>query len=102
LNFIKSCVFHYELEFIHPFEDGNGRIGRFWQTLILSQYNAIIEFIPIESQIFANQLQYYKTLEACDKKGDSTDFIDLMLNLILKSVREFSFHCLPEVENFET
>jgi Fic family protein len=102
LDLIKSCVFHYEFEFIHPFEDGNGRIGRLWQTLILSRYNPIFEFIPIESQIFSNQREYYKALETCDKKGDSTYFIEWMLSIILGSLREFSSLCLPEVENFES
>ena len=82
LDLIKSCVFHYEFEFIHPFEDGNGRIGRLWQTLILSRYNPIFEFIPVESQSFKNQREYYKVLEACDKNGDSTEFIEWMLNVI--------------------
>ena len=102
LDLIKSCVFHYEFEFIHPFEDGNGRIGRLWQTLILSRYNPIFKFIPVESQIFENQREYYKALEACDKKGDSTEFIEWMFNVVLKSLREFSSLCLPEVENFES
>ncbi len=102
LDLIKSCVFHYEFEFIHPFEDGNGRLGRFWQTLILSRYNSIFEFIPIESQIFQNQQEYYKVLEACDKKGDSTEFVEWMLGIVSTSLREFSSLCLPEVESFET
>ena len=71
-----------EFEFIHPFEDGNGRMGRLWQTLILTKFNPIFEYIPVESQIHAHQAEYYRVLEACDKKGDSTEFIEWMLRII--------------------
>lgn len=64
---IKSCIAHYEIEFIHPFEDGNGRMGRFWQTVILNDHNPIFKFVPVESMIEKNQQSYYDTLEACDK-----------------------------------
>lgn len=86
---IKSSVVHYEIEFIHPFEDGNGRMGRFWQTLILSTENPIFKYVPIESLIEKNQKTYYETLELCDKAGDSTLFIEFMLGIILKSLKEF-------------
>ncbi len=102
LALIKSCVFHYEFEFIHPFDDGNGRMGRLWQTLILTKFNPIFEYIPVESQVHANQAEYYRALEACDKKGDSTEFIEWMLRIILKSLQEFSTVCLPARETFET
>ncbi len=83
---IMSCVVHYEIEFIHPFEDGNGRMGRFWQSILLSEYEIIFRFLPIESLVKDNQQLYYDTLEACDKKGDSTSFIELILTLIDQSL----------------
>jgi Fic family protein len=85
---LKSCVFHYEIEFIHPFVDGNGRIGRLWQTLILKEYNPVFEFLPIESLILKKQEQYYNVLSNCDKKGESTEFIEFMLEIIAESLEE--------------
>lgn len=102
LALIKSCVFHYEFEFIHPFQDGNGRMGRLWQSLILARYNPIFEFIPVESLIHKHQPEYYKVLETCDKKGDSTAFIEWMLEIIYRSLKEFAEVCLPEVATFES
>jgi Fic family protein len=86
---IKSCVVHYEIEFIHPFEDGNGRMGRFWQTLILSEHNKIFRYLPIESIIEKKQNKYYETLEMSDKLGSSTPFIEFMLQIILDTLKEF-------------
>lgn len=79
---IKSCVFHYELEFIHPFADGNGRMGRLWQTLILSQWNTLFFLLPIESVVKDQQTRYYQALETADKNADSTVFIQFMLEVI--------------------
>lgn len=82
LILIKSCVFHYEFEFIHPFLDGNGRMGRLWQTLILMQQYPVFEFLPVESLIKQRQSDYYNTLSESDKKGNSTPFIEFMLEII--------------------
>lgn len=88
IDIIKSCVFHYEMEFIHPFEDGNGRMGRFWQTLLLMKVNPIFEYVPIEETIKNNQEQYYKTLADADNTGKSTIFIEFMLEAINQTLRK--------------
>lgn len=88
LLLIKSCVFHYEFEFIHPFVDGNGRIGRLWQTVLLRQYNSVFEFLPIETIIKKRQKEYYDVLGISDKAGNSTQFIEFMLSVINDSLEE--------------
>jgi Fic family protein len=88
LILLKSCVFHYEMEFIHPFLDGNGRMGRLWQTIILSKANPVFEFLPLETLIIQTQAEYYKALAISDKAGESTAFIEYMLKLIEDSLIE--------------
>lgn len=88
LPLIKSCVFHYEIEFIHPFMDGNGRMGRLWQTVILREYSPVFEFLPIESLIKAKQTEYYRILSASDNLGNSTLFIEFMLQILDESLED--------------
>ena len=86
---IKSCVFHYEIETIHPFADGNGRMGRLWQTVILANWNPIFAWIPIETMIYENQRDYYKVLEQVDQETNSDRFIEFMLAIILKTLKSY-------------
>jgi len=86
LLLIKSCVFHYELEFIHPFIDGNGRMGRLWQTMILKEYSKVFLFLPIETLVKEKQQDYYSVLGKSDKQGSSTSFIEFMLGIINKAL----------------
>ena len=90
---VKSCVFHYEFEFIHPFADGNGRMGRMWQTLILYHWKKIFGWLPIETLIKERQEKYYEVLGMCDKAADSGLFIEFILEAILDT--------LMEIENTE-
>ena len=84
---LKSCVFHYEFEFIHPFSDGNGRIGRLWQSVILNSFNPIFPLLPTESIVRDYQEEYYKAIEDSTELGESTPFIEFMLEMILKSIQ---------------
>ncbi len=84
---LKSCVFHYEFEFIHPFEDGNGRMGRLWQNVILKDWKRLFAWIPVETLMRENQQAYYRALGTSDAQADSTPFIELMLSLLLTTLR---------------
>lgn len=88
LRLIKSCVFHYEMEFIHPFIDGNGRMGRLWQTVILMEEYPVFEFLPFETLINETQVAYYKSLAMSDNTGKSTFFIEYMLEVIDRSLMD--------------
>ena len=79
---IKSCVFHYEFEFIHPFEDGNGRMGRLWQTVILKHWKPVFAWIPVETLVKQHQKEYYYALNFTQTNANSTQFIEFMLNLL--------------------
>lgn len=84
---IRSCVFHYEFEFIHPFSDGNGRMGRLWQSLILGRLNPLFEHLPVENMVFSNQQGYYDAIAASSARSNSGPFIDFMLGEILKTLK---------------
>ena len=85
---IKSSIFHYEFEFIHPFQDGNGRIGRLWQTVILKEWKEIFAWLPVETLVKENQKEYYNVLGVSDNAANSTKFIEFMLSLILNTIEE--------------
>ena len=93
---IRSCVFHYEFEFIHPFIDGNGRTGRLWQSLILGKLHPLFEHLPVENMVYANQQQYYDAITASSNAGQSGPFIDFMLNEIYKTPKEHQGELLPD------
>ncbi|MBR3981381.1 MAG: Fic family protein [Bacteroidales bacterium] len=86
---ICSCVFHYEFEFIHPFADGNGRMGRMWQTLLLMQWNPIFAWIPVETIVKEHQQEYYNAIALCDKQGESTSFVSFMLRCLYSALQDF-------------
>ncbi len=83
---LKSCIFHYEFEFIHPFSDGNGRMGRLWQSVMLHKYNPLFSSLPTESIVRDHQQEYYKALEDATVLGECTPFIEFMLEMILKTI----------------
>lgn len=88
-DIVKSCIVHFELEIIHPFEDGNGRMGRLWQSLILSKWNRLFEWVPIESVIYEHQQGYYDALTISNTTNDSTAFIEFMLQAILETLENY-------------
>ncbi|MDH6367587.1 MULTISPECIES: Fic family protein [unclassified Breznakia] len=88
-DLIKSCVIHFEIEMIHPFADGNGRMGRLWQNLLLSKWHKVFEWIPVETIVYENQQRYYNVLQVGCKDFDSTEFIEFMLEMIYKTISTF-------------
>ena len=86
---IKACVVHYEIETIHPFSDGNGRIGRLWQSVILCRYNEFFKLMPVETLVHADQQRYYESIEISRKENNSAAFIEFMMEMILKTMDAF-------------
>lgn len=93
---IKSCVFHYELELIHPFADGNGRIGRLWHTLLLSKWKPVFAWLPVESIIHNHQAEYYAAINASNDAAESTAFIEFMLSVIKEALLEAVGSAAPQ------
>lgn len=96
---IKSCVFHYEFEFIHPFMDGNGRMGRLWQSLLLAKLHPVFEYLPVENMVFRNQQLYYKAINDSTKSTDSGIFVEFMLGEILAALKNKQGEPLDNTNN---
>jgi Fic family protein len=94
---IKSCIFHYEFEFIHPFLDGNGRMGRLWQQLILAKQHPVFKMVCVEELLEKYQSEYYDALQKSDHAGSSEKFIEFMLSIILQSVEILETQIQPVV-----
>lgn len=95
---IASLIFHYEFEFTHPFSDGNGRMGRLWQSLLLRQWNPLFSTLPVESLIFANQNNYYRAIQQSTDGGDSRPFVEFLLSIIRDTFNETP-QATPQVES---
>ncbi len=96
---IKSCVFHYEFLFVHPFSDGNGRTARLWQNILLMKWNKLFEFLPIESQMMKYQEAYYSAIKESNSKGNSNTFVEFMLGIIDESLTEVISSSQKEARN---
>jgi Fic family protein len=93
---IKSAIFHYEFEFIHPFSDGNGRVGRLWQTLILQEWQGIFNYLSIESVIYKHQQDYYNAIQQSTKDNDCVAFVEFMLMVIVASFNNITPQVAPQ------
>lgn len=96
---IKSCVFHYEFVFIHPFSDGNGRVARLWQNVLLIKWKPFFEYVPLESQIEKYQSEYYDTISKCHLNGNSNLFIEFMLKMLDETLDDVLINLSKEVNN---
>lgn len=94
---LKSCIMHFEIEFIHPFTDGNGRMGRLWQTLILSHWNELFAWLPIETIVYENQQTYYDSLQQAGQSADSGVFIEFMLDVIYQALEELPVRKVADI-----
>ncbi len=95
---IRSAIFHYEFEFIHPFADGNGRLGRMWHSLLLGRWNEIFYWLPVEDLIRSRQEEYYKALGKSDRDADSSAFVEFLLQVILDTLQNTTVVGNDEVE----
>ena len=95
---IKSAVSHCGLEFIHPFADGNGHMGRLWHRLLLGQWRRLVIFVPADELILRRREEYYRALGEADRSGDCTGFLEFMLQVILDSIRELSARCEQDTD----
>ncbi|KPN70902.1 Fic family protein [Neisseria sp. 83E34] len=96
---VKSAVVHYEIEMIHPFEDGNGRMGRLWQSVMLSSWNPLFAWIPVETMVYGNQQGYYRVLTEADKANNSTVFVEFMLDMLLQTLKVYALDATNDVAN---
>lgn len=96
---IRSAIFHYEFEFIHPFADGNGRVGRMWHSLLLGRWNEIFYWLPVEDLIRSRQEEYYKALGKSDRDADSSAFVEFLLQVILDTLQNTTVVGNDEVED---
>ena len=94
---LKSSIVHFEIEFIHPFTDGNGRIGRLWQTLILSKWNELFAWLPVETVVHENQQGYYDALQTAGQAADSEAFVEFMLNAVLQALDELPARRITDI-----
>lgn len=93
---IASCVFHYEMVFVHPFSNGNGRMARLWQTAILGRWKGVFHWIPLENRIEKAQQEYYDAIDACNRAGDSARFVEFMLRMILSALEDADYEIRNE------
>ena len=97
---VKSCIFHYELQFIHPFEDGNGRMGRLWHAAILAKRYPVLRYLSFESLIREHQTSYYEALAASDSAGQSAPFVTFMLGILDKALEAMLRQGAPQLDTY--